>query len=490
VRPAYDVAAVRAAEEPLLAALPDGALMARAATGLATACARLLRPVYGAPVVLLVGSGNNGGDALHAGAALARRGAVVTALLLGDAHPSGLAALLAAGGRTRAAGSAADADLIDDADLIVDGILGVGAKGGLRSDAARLADLAATTAATVVAVDVPSGVDASSGEVPGAAVQADVTVTFGGLKAGLLVAPGAHHAGVVDLVDIGLSFDATPAFEVLDADDVAVLLPQPEPETDKYRRGVVGIVAGSNAYTGAAVLAVGGALATGPGMIRYAGVAHPAEQVRARWPEAVVTVVDPGDGEAVVGAGRVQAWVVGSGLGTDDDAAAVVEAVLATDVPVLVDADAITVLGAHPEWLTARSAPTVLTPHAGEFACLRGVDRADVEARRLAHARAAAADLGATVLLKGSTTVIADPDGQARVDPLGTPYLGTAGSGDVLSGIIGALLAGGRSGLDAASVGSFLHSLAGVEAQGRPQAPISAMDVVAAMPAAIRTVRS
>jgi hydroxyethylthiazole kinase-like uncharacterized protein yjeF len=426
---------------------------------------------------------------LFAGARLARRGAAVTALLLGEAHPQGLAALRAAGGLARAAGGPGDADLIADADLVVDGMLGIGARGGLRPDAARLAELLVTSAATVVAVDVPSGVAADTGEVPGAAVQADVTVTFGALKAGLVIAPGAHHAGVVELVDIGLSVDARPATELLDADDVAVLLPQPEPETDKYHRGVLGVVAGSDAYTGAAVLAVAGALAAGPGMVRYTGVAHPAEAVRQRWPEAVVTVVEPGDGEAVVGAGRVQAWVVGSGLGTDDEAAAVVRAVLGTDVPVLVDADAITVLAEHPDWLRPRAAPTVLTPHAGEFARLRGVERADVEARRLQHARAAAADLGMTVLLKGSTTVVADPDGAVRVDPLGTPYLGTAGSGDVLSGMIGALLAGGLPGIDAASAGSFLHSLAGVQAQGRPIAPITALQIAEAVPAAIRAVQ-
>jgi hydroxyethylthiazole kinase-like uncharacterized protein yjeF len=218
-------------------------------------------------------------------------------------------------------------------------------------------------------------------------------------------------------------------------------------------------------------------------------VTHPAELVRQQWPEAVVTVVSPGDGAAVLDAGRVQAWVVGSGLGTDDAAKDIVRAVLGAEVPVLIDADAITVVGEHPEWLRARSAPTVLTPHAGEFARLTGTDREEVEAHRLTLARAAARNLGATVLLKGSTTVIADPSDGVRVNTAHTPYLATAGSGDVLSGICGALLASGLGPLDAASAGAFLHGMAGLVAESVPAAPIRALDLVTHLPAAIRMVR-
>lgn len=488
MRAAYDVAQIRVAEQPLLDALPDGALMQRAATALARRCAALLEHVYGSRVVLLVGAGDNGGDALWAGARLAARGARVDALLAAErAHQTGLAALHAAGGRSRPAGTDGDVDALAGADLVVDGLLGIGGRGGLRPPQARLAALAADSDAVVVAVDVPSGVDASTGEVAGAAVCADVTVTFGGLKPGLLVAPGAGLAGVVEVVDIGLDLPE-PVVAALDAPDVAALLPQPEGETDKYRRGVLGVVAGSDAYTGAAVLVVGGALATGVGMVRFAGAAHPAELVRRRWPDAVVTVVEPGAGDAVLGAGRVQAWVVGSGLGTDEAAAAVVRAVLSSDVPVVADADAITVLAARHEWLRGRTAPTVLTPHEGEFARLTGVDRAEVEARRLDHVRRAAADLGATVLLKGSTTLVADPDGAVRVNTVDTPHLATAGSGDVLSGIVGALLAGGLDPLDAASAGAFVHGMAGLVACGVPAVPIRAMDLVTHLPTALRRI--
>ncbi|HEU5033678.1 MAG TPA: NAD(P)H-hydrate dehydratase [Mycobacteriales bacterium] len=502
MRSAYDAAQIRAGEQPLLDRLPEGTLMRRAASGLARRCAALLGRVSGARVVVLAGSGNNGGDALFAGAALARRGARVDALLTGSsAHEAGLAALRAAGGRIHprpedhghldTAGGVETA-MVTSADLVLDGMLGIGGRGGLRDAAAQLADLLAglPTAArpVVVAVDMPSGVDASTGEVAGTAVRADVTVTFGALKTGLVVAPGAQHAGTVETIDIGLQLPPAPV-TLLDAADVASLLPAPHGETDKYRRGVVGVVAGSDAYPGAAVLAVGGAVVAGAGMVRYVGVAHPAELVRQRWPEAVVTVVDPGDGAAVLDAGRVQAWVIGSGLGTDDAAAAVVEAVLSTDLPVLADADAITVLSRQPDWLRRRRAPTLLTPHAGEFARLVDGDRDDVEARRLEHVRCAAADLGATVLLKGSTTLVASPEGQVRVNTAQTPYLATAGSGDVLSGICGALLATGLDPLDAGSAGAFLHGLAGLLAAGIPAAPFPALQIVDHVAAAVRAVR-
>jgi ADP-dependent NAD(P)H-hydrate dehydratase / NAD(P)H-hydrate epimerase len=488
MRPAYGVAEIRAAEQPLLDALPPGTLMVRAATALAARCAGLLGGTYGACVVLLVGTGNNGGDALLAGVQLARRGARVDALVVGDRGADAeSAALRRAGGRVHAAGSPLDATLVDAAHLVVDGMVGIGATGALRPDAARLAELV-RGAPVVVAVDVPSGVDASTGEVAGVAVRADVTVTFGGLKAGLLVTPGATYAGAVDVVDIGLDL---PAAEVaaLDADDVAAMLPWPQADSDKYRRGVVGVVAGSERYTGAAVLCVGGALRAGAGMVRYAGVGAAAGEVRRHWPEALVTAVADGDAAGVLAACRVQSWVVGSGLGTDAHAATIVAALLRTDVPVVLDADAITLAGEQPDLLANRTAPTLLTPHAGEFARLVGADRADVEARRLRSAQEAARKFGVTVLLKGSTTVVADPSGQTRINTAQTPYLATAGSGDVLAGICATMLAGGLGALDAGAVAAFLHGLAAVLVAGDPPAQVTPREVAAALPEAVRAVR-
>ncbi|MFH9230113.1 NAD(P)H-hydrate dehydratase [Streptomyces lydicus] len=472
MRTAYSVSTVRAAEQELMARLPEGTLMQRAAAGLAAACAELLGRVYGSRVVLLVGSGDNGGDALYAGARLARRGAGVAAVLLSPerVHQGGLAALRRAGGRVSAD---APRDLAW-ADLVVDGIVGIGGRGGLRPEAAELAR-AARESAPVVAVDLPSGVDAHSGEVHGEAVRADATVTFGAYKPGLLIDPARERAGALRLVDIGLTLPEEADIEALQHADVAELLPYPAPESDKYRRGVVGVVAGSARYPGAAVLAVAGALRGGAGAVRYVGPA--ADAVLARFPETLVHAGPPDK------AGRVQSWVIGPGLGEESDA---LEDVLASDVPVLVDADGLRFL--TPERVRARGAATLLTPHAGEAAALLGRGREEVEAARLDSVRELARRYAATVLLKGSTTLVAAESGPVRVNPTGTGWLATAGSGDVLSGVTGSLLAAGLPAREAGSVGAYLHGLAARRAAGPDGAPIIATEVAGHLPAAWRDV--
>ncbi|MFD7858809.1 NAD(P)H-hydrate dehydratase [Streptomyces microflavus] len=483
MRRAYSVETVRAAEAALMKRVPEGALMQRAAAGLAVACGDLLRRtgrVYGSRVLLLVGSGDNGGDALYAGARLARRGAAVRALLLSPdrAHAGGLAAFLSAGGQV-----AEGADGLGPLDLVVDGITGIGGRGGLREDAVAL--LRAVTRdrdrTPVIAVDLPSGVEADSGEVHGEAVRADATVTFGTYKPGHLIDPAAEHAGALRLVDIGLGpeLPEPPDLEALQYADVAALLPVPGGESDKYSRGVVGVVAGSERYPGAAVLAVAGALRGGAGAVRYVGPG--ANAVIARFPEALVHAGPPSK------AGRVQAWVVGPGLGDGRWAEEAVADVLGADIPVLVDADGLRLLDAGT--VRTRTAATVLTPHAGEAAALLGVAREEVEAGRLAAVRELAARYRATVLLKGSTTLVAEArDTPVRVNPTGTAWLATAGSGDVLSGLTGSLLAAGLAPRDAASVGAYLHGLAARHGSGG--APVSAQDVADSIPAAWRDVRA
>lgn len=459
MRTAHCVETIRTAEAALMARLPEGTLMQRAAAGLAAACAELLGRVYGVRVVLLVGSGSNGGDALYAGARLARRGAGVSAVLLAPdrTHQAGLTALSSAGGRIADDPFA----VLATADLVLDGIIGIGGRGGLRPDAIPIARAARGSNAVIVAVDLPSGVDADSGEVNGEALRADATVTFGTHKPGLLIDPAREYAGTVHLVDIGLDAElpSVPAVEALQHEDVAHLLPRPSAESDKYRRGVVGVVAGSARYPGAAVLAVAGALRGGAGAVRYVGPATDA--VIARFPETLVHTGPPAK------AGRVQSWVIGPGLG--DDIGAVAE-VLASEAAVLVDADGLRQLDATA--VRRRSAPTLLTPHAGEAAALLGVAREEVESARLASVRELAARYGATVLLKGSTTLVADPDPRVavRVNPMGTPWLATAGSGDVLSGLAGSLLATGLPAHDAATTAAYLHGLAArrASAQGTP----------------------
>ncbi|MCB8954998.1 MAG: bifunctional ADP-dependent NAD(P)H-hydrate dehydratase/NAD(P)H-hydrate epimerase [Nocardioides sp.] len=454
MRSAHTVEQVRAAEAELMSRLPEGALMQRAAAGLAHAALDLLGTAYGRRVLLLVGSGDNGGDALYAGVLLSRRGVRVEAWLLSDrAHAAGVQALRRAGGRTITGGPRRP-------DLVVDGIVGIGGRGGLRPEAQ--AALAAVEGVPVVAVDTPSGVEVDSGEVEGPHVTADVTVTFGTHKVCHLVDPAARASGAVHLVDIGL--DLPPAaVEALQPADVAALVPRPSPDAQKYLRGVVGVRAGSTQYPGAALLSVAGAATGLCGMVRYVGERAVADRVREAHPE-------------VVGEGRVQAWVVGSGGG--EHAGDELAAALADEVPLVVDADALQhVRGPLPD--------AVLTPHAGELAAMLDLDRAEVERRPLHHARHAAERYGATVLLKGRHTLICAPDGRTRVTTTGTPWLATAGAGDVLGGLIGALLAAGLTPYDAASVGSWLHGAAATLA-GRG-GPLVAGAVASAVPDAVRS---
>ncbi len=453
MRSAHTVEQVRQAEATLMATLPEGALMAQAAAGLAAVVADLLGSAYGRRVLLLVGAGNNGGDALFAGALLARRGCAVEAVLLAPdrAHAEGLAALLRAGGRVVEVAEAAAPD------LVVDGIVGIGGSGGLRSEA--VAAVTAFPGVPVVSVDVPSGVEVDTAEVVGPHVTADVTVTFGTHKPALLVDPAAAAAGVVQLVDIGLALPPAQV-EALQAEDVAALLPRPAEDSHKYTRGVVGLRTGSARYRGAAVLSVAGAGCGLAGMVRYEGGAD--EDVRRAHPE-------------VVGPGRVQAWVTGCGGG--DDAGEALAACVADGVPVVVDADALAHLSGPPD------VPVVLTPHAGELARMLDVSRESVEAAPLAHVRGAAERWACVVLLKGRRTLVADPSGLVRVNTTGVPWLATAGAGDVLAGVVGALLAGGLSPLDAASVGAWLHGTAARIASAG--GPVAALDVARALPSAV-----
>jgi hydroxyethylthiazole kinase-like uncharacterized protein yjeF len=450
MRYAHTVAQVRAAEEPLLAAgVP---LMERASTALAVEVARRLPAVYGARVVLLVGSGNNGADALYAGAWLARRGAAVVAVLAADPVQHALQELLRAGGRVGLP------EALRGAEAVLDGLVGIGGRGPLRPAAAEL--VAAVDGSLVVAVDVPSGVDADTGAVSPGAVRADVTVTFGALKPGLLLA--REHVGELRMADVGLGLGRSDV-EVLGGADVLERVPRPTASDDKYTRGVLGVVAGSPSYTGAAVLAVGAALAAGAGMVRYVGAV---EEVRVAWPEAVVS-------PDVRSTGRVQAWVVGPGLGLEG--LDVLVDVLDRAEPVVVDADGITLLAEHPYLVQRRTGPTLVTPHEREFARFGEPVGDD----RIGAARRLAAELGAHVLLKGDATVVATPEGRVRVNPTGSPYLASAGSGDVLAGAIGALLAQGLDPLDAGSVGAYLHGLTGDVTRASASALIEAWpDVV------------
>ena len=478
---AYDVAAVRAAEERAAAGLPEGALMQRAAAGLATELLQELREhtggVYGRRVAVLVGPGSNGGDALWAGARLLARGVQVTAVLTSEqVHDEGLGALRAAGGRVVDPAAALDVarGAVLGADVVVDGLLGIGGRAGLRG---RAAELCGTTGrARVVAVDLPSGVDPGTGATPGPHVRADVTVTFGGLKPCLLLPPASTAAGEVRLVDIGLTLRDDVVRRLTD-DTVRTSWRRARWDDDKYTRGVVGVVAGGATYTGAAVLSTGAAVRSGAGMVRYLGPGAATDLVRARWPEVVP------------GPGRVQAWVLGPGVDPDDAGQAEhVRAALAGEEPCVVDAGALALL---PDLLRCGEvrASLLLTPHAGELARLltdlgHDTGREAVEAAPLTHARRAVEQTGAAVLLKGAVTLVVAPDDVVHSQADAPAWLSTAGAGDVLAGIAGTVLAGGTAPAAAGALAAHVHGRAGWTASGG--GPVSAAAVLDAVPATLR----
>jgi hydroxyethylthiazole kinase-like uncharacterized protein yjeF len=501
---AHPVESVRSAERPLIEAAaaagdPDE-VMRRAAAGLAHHTAALLRErtggLYGRSVLLLVGSGDNGGDALYAGAMLRARGCRVDAVLLDRdrAHARGLEALRRAGGGVVVAESwQLGGSRLPTPDVAIDGVVGLGGSGPLRAPAGEI--VAGLHAAGVpwVAVDLPSGVDADTGTVHTPHVPATLTVTFGLLRRAHLLASPA--CGRVELVDIGLAEPPAGSGTVLRPDraEIGRAWPVPGPADDKYTQGVVAIRAGSERYPGAGVLSVSAAVAATSGMVRYVGSG--AGPVLAARPEVVCH-------PTVAEAGTAQAWVVGPGAGTGTDAIADITAVLAHGRPTLLDADALTCLAAHPVLLRSATAPVLLTPHGGEFDRLTGGwDRAD-RPGALRRYVAGLRDRGieATVLLKGRVTLIDDGEVTSAIDS-GASWAATAGSGDVLSGIAGALLAHAATGeihslAGPAAAAATLHGEAARLAAHRhdvrpagPGAPIGASDLVAALPAAVASLR-
>ncbi len=488
---------IRVAEDATRLGLPGGVLMQRAVAALVGTCVRLIeavgRDVPGTRVVVLIGSGDNGGDALWAGARLASRGCRVDAVSVADVvHEHGSEALVRAGGRIMRWPTGVEHAVLDGADLIIDGMLGIGAAGALRTEAAELARAVELCDAIVVAVDLPSGVLADSGVILGEAISADVTVTFGAVKPGLVVAPGSAHSGDVILVDIGVDFDTTSRFRIIESLDVSDWVVGPTLDSHKYRRGVVGVSAGSSSYPGAGLLAVAAARRGDVGMVKFLdrsdGVG---DRIVGAFPDVVIDGSDP------VQQTRVDAWVCGPGFAAGVEEIPAVRAILAADRPVILDAGALSALASDESRKLVyarqeRGLITVITPHEGEF---ERVFPGLLAAGRLSAALAAAAQLGAVVVLKGPGTIIAAPSGDAFIDTEGTADLATAGSGDVLSGLIGAILAaawarGQRSEAElteAAAAAVWLHGAAGRIAAR--QGPITATDIADCIRPAIQAAR-
>jgi len=469
---AYTGSAVRAAEKPLLEAGQGDALMRRAAWGLAAVVLRELRargPVAGSTVAALVGTGNNGGDALWALSFLRRRGVDAVAVPTGERmHEAGRTALLRAGGRV--------ADRVPPrTTLLIDGVLGTGARGGWEPPAIP-EELA------VVACDLPSGVDADTGHVAQGVIPADVTVTFGALKTGLLVGAGAHAAGRVELVDIGLGpYLGEPDVSSLQADEALAVFGPPAWDAHKYSRGVLGVCAGSDQFPGAAVLVCSAAVASGLGMVQFSGPAAVRDHVLSALPEVVA-----GEGTQ----GKARAWVAGPGLGSGEDArrrmAEVIDTCVEGTLPLVLDASALDLVTLEDlRRLRSAGCPIVVTPHQGELVRLAErlvmpsmeADSALISPRfdelaqsdPLAAARSAARALDTVVLYKGPTTVCVSPDGAGLVQNEGSPALATAGSGDSLAGLIGSALARAPSayvtdGLHQSAAAVWIHGTAGTRA--------------------------
>jgi hydroxyethylthiazole kinase-like uncharacterized protein yjeF len=485
--PLLTCSAIRILKERGLAALPAGTLMARAADAIAQACASLLRAGSArTPVLALIGPGNNGGDALLAALALAAHGWSVSAIALTNDRPEEADACRArdawaASGRDLPGPQALESLLVG-APLVIDGLFGIGLARPLSSTAAAIVARIAQAGLTVVAVDVPSGLDADRGSVVGGvsacAIRADLTVTMVADKPGLHTGAGATHAGRVVVADLGLpalgvrpheyALPAEGPFpwgQLIDADTVGPLLPPRERDTHKGRFGTVLVIAGAPAMRGAATLAALGAQAVGAGQVIIGQNEGPvADLLR---PELMARRITPdcAVGEAALGA--AQAVVIGCGLGCGEAATATIVAALAHPAALVLDADGLNGVAADGhlfDLLAGRARAgraSVLTPHPLEAARLLGIQAAEVQHDRIGSACRLALATGSCVVLKGAGTVVALPDGRWTLNASGGPILSVAGTGDVLAGTIGGLLAAGLPPVEAAIRGAWLHGAAG-----------------------------
>jgi len=520
--PLLTCSAIRSLEAGGLAATAEGTLMARAAGAVADACAALLRTLPArTPVLALVGPGNNGGDALLAALLLADRGWAVRALALSADSPAATDAARVhlawqARGGTLAAPDEIDA-LLAAAPLVIDGLFGIGLARPLPPAAVALAAAVAAHRVPVVAVDVPSGLDADRGGIVGGhgeiAIRADVTVTLIADKPGLRTGDGPGHAGRVIVADLGLpalGLRPTP-FETLadgplpwgmwiDGDAVRVRLPARPIDAHKGRFGDVLAIAGEPSMRGAATLALLGAQAVGAGRLYLGlepdldpghGTDVTADPIR---PELMARRIDASDRDAGRGLGPASALVAGCGLGRGPASTRALAAALEHPAALVLDADGLNGVAADGrlfERLAARGAagrPSVLTPHPLEAARLLGVLTADVQRDRIGAAHRLAVASGACVVLKGPGTVIALPDGRWSINASGGPILSVAGTGDVLAGVIGGLLAAGLAPADAAACGVWLHGAAGDALASTPEWAGSIGLPASRLPQAIRAV--
>lgn len=446
--------------------VPSGVLMERAGTGVAMAVES--RFPKGSRIVCAVGKGNNGGDAQIAARILEKAGYRCTLC------------------------TTFDAEAFATADIIIDGLLGTGTHSPLSSELVDFITHINALNKPVVAVDIPSGLDASTGESCGAVIRATITVTMALPKLGLYLGAGSDHAGEVCVVDIGIRPERIAAMslstDVITESDVATLLPQRLPTAHKGSFGHVLIVAGSTGKMGAGILAARGCLRSGAGLVTYALPEAAFEKFDTTLPEVMIEALPNTStarlDELLIGKTAV---VVGPGMGSSKEAAKMVHHLLqAVQVPMVIDADALNCIAENADWQQLLNDRHVLTPHPGEMARLIQKTTADVQKDRLRTARYFSERATATLVLKGHHTIIASKSCIA-INPTGNPGMATAGMGDVLSGIIGGLLAQGLAPKDAACCAVFLHGLA---ADLIGQQGLLASDVANAIPQAIHAVQT
>ena len=481
-------------------------LMENAGLAVAQEAWLLLGVVEGRRILVLVGPGNNGGDGLVAARHLAEwAGDVVAYLPLSRASDDGRVAEAVAAGVTvvRAEEDTDGARLqqaSEGAEVIIDALFGIGARlplaGAVRDVVMRVRDVQARGGrAHVIAVDVPTGVDADSGRADDAAFDADLTVTFGVSKVGLHTLPGSEHAGRVQVIDIGIPREAQDAVttELLSTAWVRERLPARSMGGNKGTFGRVLVVAGSDRYVGAARLAAESAYRAGAGLVTLACTARLQTMIAPALPEATYLLLDD-DSESATriaeAAADVDAVVAGPGLGRGVRTRAAVAAIAGLSSPRVLDADALNELAASGDWAGAVRAGAVLTPHPGEMARLAGTTVDDVQSRRVRIAGESARAWGQTVVLKGAHTIVAAPDGRVAVSPFANPLLAVAGTGDVLAGAIAGMLAQGMAPFEAAGCGVFIHGQAGEDlSEEMGDRGLLASELAAALPRAIRTIR-
>jgi hydroxyethylthiazole kinase-like uncharacterized protein yjeF len=473
--------------------IPSLELMERAGEGLARVIAE---HVPAGRLAVVCGKGNNGGDGFVAARLLRQAGRDVDVLTVWE--PQWLSE--DAGEQLRRLPGAApepyEPARLADAHGLVDALLGTGSAGAPKEPVAGVIEQLNEAGGKVIAADIPSGVDASTGEVAGAAVRAVATAAFHAAKPGLWIAPGKEHAGEVTVVPIGIPSGAPNDADIgLIGPGVLAELPRRGPVSTKFSSGNVVVIGGSRGLTGAPAMAALGAMRAGAGYVTVAAPASLELAFSTRLLEAMFVPLAEEDGalctEALQGAlkavSRADVVVLGPGVGKSEGAQALVrELVQRIDVPLVIDADGLNALAGELDALRHRRWATVLTPHPGELGRLLEVDSAEVQRTRLAHARAAAARSRALVVLKGDDTLVAAPSGQVAVSRGGAPALATAGTGDVLSGVTGALLAKRLPHAHAAAAAVFAHVRAG-QLAAAPHGPdgVIASDVIAALPAAL-----